>query len=70
MDLLQRTYELIDLAKDMSQREIAAGAGVKRDWYAKFEQRAIKSPGVPKVRRSTTSCPGSTKFADMLRKFH
>jgi hypothetical protein len=51
MDLLQRTYELIESATDMSQREIAAGAGVKRDWFAKFSQRAIKSPGVPKVQK-------------------
>lgn len=48
MDLLQRTYELIELT-DLSQREIAAGAGVKRDWFAKFAQRNIKSPGAPKV---------------------
>jgi hypothetical protein len=49
MDLLKRTYELIDQAKDLSQREIAAGAGVKRDWFAKFVQRKISSPGTPKV---------------------
>lgn len=48
MDLLQRTYDLIDQS-DLSQRKIAAGAGVRRDWFAKFKQRRIKSPGVPKV---------------------
>lgn len=48
MDLLQRTYELLDQTK-LSQRQIAAGAGVKRDWLAKFMQKAIASPGAPKV---------------------
>jgi transcriptional regulator with XRE-family HTH domain len=48
MDLLQRTYDLIDKS-GLSQRQIAAGAGVKRDWLAKFAQRRIRSPGTPKV---------------------
>lgn len=48
MDLLKSTYELIEQT-ELSQREIAAGAGVKRDWFAKFSQRKIQSPGTPKV---------------------
>jgi predicted XRE-type DNA-binding protein len=48
MDLLQRTYELIDQSP-LSQRQIAAGAGVGREWFAKFSQRRIPSPGVTKV---------------------
>lgn len=48
MDLLKSTYELIEQS-ELSQREIAAGAGVKRDWFAKFAQRKIDSPGTPKV---------------------
>lgn len=48
MDLLKSTYELI-AQTDLSQREIAAGAGVKRDWFAKFVQGKIQSPGAPKV---------------------
>jgi hypothetical protein len=50
MDLLQQTYRLIEKT-ELSQRQIAAGAGVGRDWFAKFAQRRIKSPGVPKVQR-------------------
>jgi predicted transcriptional regulator len=49
MDLLKSTYELIAANKELSQREIAAGAGVKRDWFAKFVQGKIRSPGTPKV---------------------
>lgn len=48
MDLLQRTYELIDESQ-LTQREIAEGARVGREWFAKFVQRRIPSPGVPKV---------------------
>jgi len=48
MDLLQRTYELIEKS-ELSQRQIAAGAGVKRDWLAKLIQGRIRSPGTPKV---------------------
>jgi hypothetical protein len=48
MDLLQRTYDLIDQSP-LSQRQIAAGAGVERDWFAKFAKRRIPSPGVTKV---------------------
>lgn len=48
MDLLQRTYELLEGTK-LSQRQIAAGAGVGREWLAKFMQRRIRSPGTPRV---------------------
>lgn len=48
MDLLQRTYELID-GTALTYREIAAGAGVDVNWFAKFKQKRIRSPGVPKV---------------------
>lgn len=48
MDLLQRTYELIDKTS-LTRRQVAAGAGVKIDWFAKFKQRRIESPGAPKV---------------------
>lgn len=53
MDLLQRTYELIDQCrtgeKKLTRWQIADGAGVGREWFAKFARRSIKSPGVPKV---------------------
>jgi len=48
MDLLQRTYDLMEASK-LRQREIAAGAGVKLDWFRKFMQRRIPEPGVTKV---------------------
>jgi predicted XRE-type DNA-binding protein len=48
MDLLQRTYELIDQSK-LSRRQIAVGAGVERSWFRKFAKRDIPSPGVQKV---------------------
>jgi hypothetical protein len=50
MDLIQRTYELIDGAKSsLTSREIADGAGVDINWFNKFRQRRIDSPGAPKV---------------------
>ena len=48
MDLLQRTYELVDRTQ-LSQREVAAGAKVGLEWFRKFMQRRIPSPGVTKV---------------------
>ena len=47
MDLLQQTYELLEKS-DKTYREIADGAGVGLQWFCKFKQRRIKSPGVPK----------------------
>jgi hypothetical protein len=48
MDLLQRTYELVD-GSELNQREIAEGAQVGLEWFRKFMQRRIPSPGVTKV---------------------
>lgn len=48
MDLLTKTYELI-AKSELTYREIADGARVDVNWFAKFKQRRIKSPGVPKV---------------------
>lgn len=48
MNLLERTYELLD-GSGLTQREVAEGAGVGIDWLAKFAQRRIPSPGVQKV---------------------
>lgn len=48
MDLLSRTYALIAKSK-LTYREIADGAGVDVNWFAKFKQRKIGSPGVEKV---------------------
>lgn len=48
MDLLQRTTDLIKATK-MTYREIADGAGVDIQWFAKFKQGRIGDPGVSKV---------------------
>jgi transcriptional regulator with XRE-family HTH domain len=50
MDLLTRTYELIGKSK-LTYREIADGANVDVNWFAKFKQRRIGSPGVEKVQK-------------------
>lgn len=46
--LLQKTYRLLEDTK-LTYEEIAAGARVKIDWLAKFNQRHITEPGVSKV---------------------
>lgn len=48
MNLLERTYKLIDSTK-LTRREIASGAGVDINWYSKFKRRCIDSPGIDKV---------------------
>ena len=48
MNLLESTYALVDRTA-LSQREVAKGAGVGLEWFRKFMQRRIPSPGVTKV---------------------
>jgi transcriptional regulator with XRE-family HTH domain len=48
--LLQITYDLLD-SSDLTYRQIAEGAGVDVQWFAKFKQRRIPEPGVSKVQR-------------------
>lgn len=48
MDLLSRTYELVGRST-LSRQAIADGAGVDVNWFDKFKQRRIASPGVEKV---------------------
>lgn len=48
MDLLQTTYDLIDRS-NLTSKQIASGAGVDINWFAKFKCRRISSPGVEKV---------------------
>ena len=50
MDLITKTYALIDRSQ-MTYREIADGSGVDVNWFAKFKQRRINSPGAPKVQK-------------------
>jgi transcriptional regulator with XRE-family HTH domain len=50
MNLLKRTTELVSKS-GLSQRDIAEGAGVGVDWFKKFAQGRIPSPGVEKVQR-------------------
>lgn len=48
MDLLTKTYDLIEKSP-LTYRQIADGASVDFNWFAKFKQRRINSPGVSKV---------------------
>jgi hypothetical protein len=48
--LLERTYRLLSIT-DLNFHQIASGAGVDREWLAKFKQRRINEPGVKKVQR-------------------
>lgn len=48
--LLERTYELLESSK-LTYRQIAEGAGVDIQWFAKFKQRRIPEPGVTKVQK-------------------
>lgn len=50
--LLGTTYTLLEQADGrITQREIAAGAGVGYWWFIKFAQRSIKDPGAIRVQK-------------------
>lgn len=50
MNLLERTYKLIDTTK-LTRSEVAEGADVDINWYSKFKRRCIDSPGIDKVQK-------------------
>lgn len=50
MNLLDRTYQLVE-SSTLKRSDIAKGAGVEFEWFKKFKQGVIVSPGVDKVQK-------------------
>lgn len=49
-NLLENTYKLI-AESPLTQKQIAAGAGVNYWWFIKFAQKNLPNPGIKQVQQ-------------------